>query len=124
MWHAQVWATDAGCRKAKSYAAGNCNQPTSYKSSITKRLHAFEGSTFVGSEAPIAFVGVDGANVRWNTFYRPRKWVARILQETREPGFVPSRRGVFADNLVAYRSDEVTTAVNVGPETEPNVLGS
>jgi hypothetical protein len=81
-----------------------------------------EGCTFLGSEAPIAFVGVDGACVRWCTFYRPRKWCLRILQETREPGFVPSRRGRFEDNLVVYRSTEVGTAVNVGPGTAPETF--
>ncbi|MFO0893090.1 MAG: right-handed parallel beta-helix repeat-containing protein [Isosphaeraceae bacterium] len=50
-----------------------------------------EDCTFVGSMAPIAFVGVDGAVVRHNTLYRPRRWAFRILQETREPGFAPSR---------------------------------
>jgi hypothetical protein len=84
---------------------------------------AVEGCTFVGSEAPIAFVGADGATVRWNTFYRPRKWFLRILQETREPGFVPCRNGRFTDNLVAYRSDEVATPVNVGPDTAPDTFG-
>lgn len=74
-----------------------------------------EGCTFVGSMAPVAFVGVDGATVRWNTFYRPRKWFLRILQETREPAFLPCRRGIFADNLVAYRASEIATPVNVGP---------
>jgi hypothetical protein len=81
-----------------------------------------EGCTFVGSTAPIAFVGADGATVRWNTFYRPRKWFVRILQETREPGFVPCRNGTFADNLVAYRASEVQAAVNVGPATAPETF--
>ncbi|MFN0007904.1 MAG: right-handed parallel beta-helix repeat-containing protein [Planctomycetota bacterium] len=80
------------------------------------------GCTFVGSEAPVAFVGVDGATVRWNTFYRPRKWFARILQETREPGFVACRGGVFSDNLVAYRASEVGVPVNVGTETAPETF--
>ncbi len=79
-----------------------------------------EGSVFIGSQAPIAFVGVDGASVRWNTFYSPQKWLVRILQETRAEGFVPCRAGVFADNLVAYTSTELTTAVNVGSGTEPD----
>jgi hypothetical protein len=76
-----------------------------------------EHCTFIGSIAPVAFVGVDGAAVRRNTFYRPAKWVARILQETREKGFVPCRNGVFTDNLIAYRAADVTTAVNVGDAT-------
>lgn len=78
-----------------------------------------EGCTFLGSLAPIAFVGVDGALVRFNTIVHPRKWVARILQETQEPDFVPCRGGRFTDNLVVWRSSEVQVAVNVGPKTEP-----
>lgn len=81
-----------------------------------------EGCTFVGSLSPVAFVGVDGATVRFNTFYRPRKWFLRVLQETREDGFVPCRGGRFTDNLVAYRSDEVRTPVNVGDGTAPETF--
>ena len=76
-----------------------------------------EGCTFIGSQAPIAFVGVDGAIVRFNTIYRPKRWVTRILQETRVEGFVPSQRGAFTDNIVAFRSDELASTVNVGPAT-------
>lgn len=81
-----------------------------------------EGCTFVGSIAPIAFVGVDGARVRFNTFYRPGKWFMRILQETRDPQFVPCRNGIFSDNLVVYRASEVTTPVNIGPGTSPETF--
>lgn len=76
-----------------------------------------EGCTFVGSEAPIAFTGCDGAVVRHNTFVHPRKWVARILQETREPGFVACRNGVFERNLVVWNAEQVATALNVGAHT-------
>jgi len=81
-----------------------------------------EGCRFIGSEAPVTFVGVDGASVRWNTLYRPAKWVMRILQETTAPGFVPCRNGVFADNLVVYSAAEVQVAANVGPHTAPNTF--
>lgn len=81
-----------------------------------------EGCTFVGSTAPIAFTGVDGATVRFNTFVRPRKWFARILQETREPGFVPCRNGRFTDNLVVYRAADVSVPVNVGDATAPETF--
>lgn len=81
-----------------------------------------EGCTFVGSEAPIACVGADGAVLRFNTFYRPRKWFLRILQETREPGFVPCRDVEYTDNLVAWRSDEIATPVNIGPATAPETF--
>lgn len=78
-----------------------------------------EDCTFIGSNAPIAFVGVDGAIVRHNTIYRPGRWVLRILQETRDTAFVPSRNGRFTDNVIAYRTDELNSAVNVGEGTDP-----
>ena len=64
-----------------------------------------EGNTFVGGTTAVAFTGVDGAVVRFNTIHVPGRWAFRILQETREPGFVPSRGGVVTDNLIAFRSD-------------------
>jgi hypothetical protein len=50
-----------------------------------------EGNTFLGAGTPVAFVGVDGAIVRFNTIHHPKRWALRILQETRAPDFVPSR---------------------------------
>ena len=77
-----------------------------------------EGNTFIGGGAPVAFVGVDGAIVRFNTIYCPRRWALRILQETRAPGFVPSRRGEFTDNIVVFRSGQWSEGgVNIGPGT-------
>ncbi len=81
-----------------------------------------EGCTFIGSSAPVAFVGVDGAIVRHNTIYRPKRWVLRILQETQEPEFVPSRNGQFTNNIIAFRSDEVATTVNIGSATAPETF--
>lgn len=81
-----------------------------------------EGCTFVGGEAAVAYVGVDGATVRYNTIYRPRQWVMRILQETTAPGFIPCRNGVFEHNLVVYRRSEVNPAVNIGPHTSPETF--
>ncbi len=77
-----------------------------------------EWNVFVGSLAPVAFVGVDGAVVRFNTMFRPERWALRILQETREPGFVACRNGVFTDNIVVFRSDQwAEGGVNIGPAT-------
>lgn len=79
-----------------------------------------EGNTFLGSTAAIAFVGVDGAEVRFNTIYRPERWAIRILQETTAPGFVPCRHGRFTDNLIAFHSSQwFSGGVNVGPNTAP-----
>lgn len=78
-----------------------------------------EGNTFTGSDAPVAFVGVDGAVVRYNTIYRPRRWAMRILQETTAEGFVPCRNGEFSHNIVVFRSDAWSEGgVNVGGGTE------
>jgi hypothetical protein len=81
-----------------------------------------EDSTFVGSMAPVAFVGVDGATVRHNTFYRPTRWLLRILQENQDPSLAACRNGVFMNNVVAFRSEEVSTTVNVGPGTAPDTF--
>jgi len=81
-----------------------------------------EGCTFVGSLAPVAFVGVDGATFRFNTIYCPAKWVLRILQETTDARFVPSRNGVFTDNIIVFRSRQVRTHANIGPTTAPNTF--
>jgi hypothetical protein len=76
-----------------------------------------EGCRFRGSDAPIAFVGVDGAVIRRNTFVRPKTWVFRILQERAEPRFVPCRNGRFEENVIVFRRDQVRAIVNIGPNT-------
>ncbi len=79
-----------------------------------------EHNTFVGSDAPIAFVGVDGATVRFNTIHLPHRYAIRILQETTAPGFVPCRNGRFTRNLIVFRSSEWSSGgVNIGPATDP-----
>ena len=60
---------------------------------------------------------------RFNTIYDPQRWALRILQETQAPEFVPSRRGWFSDNLVAFRSSHwAEGGVNVGPGTAPQTF--
>ncbi len=81
-----------------------------------------EGCTLVGSQAPLAFVGVDGAVAEYNTIYHPGKWVLRILQETNEPGFVPCRNGRFEHNLIVFRRAEVQVLANIGPGTRPETF--
>lgn len=82
-----------------------------------------EGCTISGSEAAVAFVGVDGATVRFNTIYRPGRYAVRILQEKTDSGFVPCRNGVFESNVVVFRSTGwVTGGVNVGGNTAPDTF--
>jgi hypothetical protein len=81
-----------------------------------------EGNVIVGSETAVAFVGVDGAAVRFNTIYHPGQWPLRILQETTAAGFVPCRGGVFADNIVVFDAAVISTTVNVGVGTAPETF--
>lgn len=81
-----------------------------------------EDCTFLGSGAPIAFVGVDGAVVRHNTIYRPRWWVLRILQETQAPDFVPCRNGDFSNNLIVFRMRDLRGVINIGGGTAPGTF--
>jgi hypothetical protein len=79
-----------------------------------------EGNTFVGSSAPVAFVGVDGAVVRFNTIERPGRWALRILQENKASVFVACRNGEFMDNTIVFDSTRWGEGgVNIGAGTAP-----
>jgi hypothetical protein len=94
------------------------NKPRSEASDLT-----VEGNNFIGSTAAFAFVGVDRAVVRYNTIYLPGKWAMRILQETKEPGFVASRGGVISNNIFVFRSDQwAEGGLNIGPDTAPDTF--
>lgn len=82
-----------------------------------------EGSIFIGSIAAIAFTGADGAIVRFNTIYWPKRWAFRILQETRVEGFVPCRNVLITNNLIAFYShDWYEGGINIGPGTAPHTF--
>lgn len=81
-----------------------------------------EDCYFIGSAAPVAFVGVDGAVFQRNTIYRPTRWALRILQENQDPAYAPSRNGVFRENLIVFHSTDLSTTVNVGGGTEPQTF--
>lgn len=71
------------------------------------------------SGSPIAFVGCDACLAAHNTIIEPGRWVVRILQETTDPRFVPSRNGQFVNNLIVLNAAELSTVVNVGASTAP-----
>jgi hypothetical protein len=82
-----------------------------------------EHNKFIGGMAAVAFVGVDGAIVRFNTIERPGRWALRILQETNSPGFVPSRNGEFTDNVIIFDSAHWSEGgVNIGGGTAPETF--
>jgi len=77
---------------------------------------------FMGSQAPIAFVGATGTEVVNNTIFLPGKWVLRILQESVDPGrFEPCGQNTFRNNIV-YLDDQVSVTCNIGPNTAPETF--
>ena len=73
---------------------------------------------FVGSEAPVAYVGCVRTDVTNNTIVRPGKWAVRILQETVDPSrFASCGDNRFVNNIV-YLGD-LDTETNIGPDTRP-----
>ncbi len=75
-------------------------------------------SLIEGSEAPVAFVGVDGAVFKNNILLNPGKWVMRILQESRDERFARCRNVRFEKNLIIYSQKQVRTIANIGPDTQ------
>lgn len=84
---------------------------------ITVRDNVIEGSLCAA-----AFVGVDGAEFSGNTILFPTKWIFRILQETKEPGFVPCRNVVVKGNKIVFRRAQVQVDVNIGPGAAPETF--
>ena len=78
-----------------------------------------EGCTFIGGEAGVAYIS-QGAMVRYNTFYRPRTWVMRILKEAKDPKFPDTSDGRFEHNLIVFRRSN--DLVNIGPHTKPETF--
>lgn len=74
------------------------------------------------SGAAVAFVGCDACVFAHNTVIEPRTWIARILQESTDARFVPSRNGVFANNIVFLRMADLRTFFNVGAGTAPETF--
>jgi hypothetical protein len=76
------------------------------------------------SGAAIAYVGCDGCVFANNTLVEPRRWIARILQETVGARFVPSRDGVFVNNLIVFRVADLDgfSWFNVGANTQPQTF--
>ncbi len=77
-------------------------------------------NVFIGSWAPIAYVGCVRVKVYNNTFYQPENWVIRILQETDVEGFLTCADNEFINNIVYLEND--LTEVNIGPDTAPETF--
>jgi hypothetical protein len=78
-----------------------------------------------GSQAAVAYVGCVGCVVANNTIVDPHNWILRILQETTTTGdyeFEACRDGVFINNLVYFERSDLSTYVNIGPDTAPGTF--
>jgi hypothetical protein len=80
---------------------------------------------FEGSEAAVAYVGCVGCVVVNNTIVDPHNWILRILQETNSTAtyeFEQCRDGQFLNNLVSFDRSDLSTYVNIGPNTRPETF--
>lgn len=79
-------------------------------------------NVFIGSTAPVAFVGCINTEVINNTIYLPDNWVLRILQETVDPSrFFPCGNNTFRNNLIVI-DNNVNVVCNIGPNTAPETF--
>jgi hypothetical protein len=75
-----------------------------------------------GSIAPLAFVGARDSLAANNTIIHPSNWLLRILQETVTGNgytFLPSGNNRVINNLFYYDRSDLSTYVNIGPNTSP-----
>ncbi len=77
---------------------------------------------FIGSQAPIAFVGAINCEVINNTIYLPTKWAIRILQETTLDRFQKCGKNAFINNIVYVSNSSANPTINIGPNTEPGTF--
>jgi len=81
-----------------------------------------EGCTFIRGGCAVAFVSCENGVFRYNTVYRPRTWLLRILNEQRHDAFIETRNCIVERNLFVWRSDELRRHVNVGAGTQPGTF--
>ena len=79
-------------------------------------------NTFVGSTAPVAFVGTVNSEVVNNTFYLPDRLVLRILQETTEPNFLQCGDNSFINNIIVFDNAISSGGLNIGSNTRPETF--
>jgi|GEM_PF-266268 len=78
-----------------------------------------------GSDAALAFVGCVDCLAANNTIVNPGNWLIRILQETTTEDdyeFLPCSNNQFTNNLVYFDRGDLSTYVNIGPNTSPETF--
>jgi hypothetical protein len=74
------------------------------------------------SGASVSFTGCDHCVFANNTIIEPRTYIVRILQESQDARFVPSRNGYFINNIVVFNTADIRTYVNIGAGTAPETF--
>jgi hypothetical protein len=78
-------------------------------------------NVFIGSQAPICYVGAVNCLVINNTIVNPDKWAIRILQESVD-GFLPCGQNAFVNNICYVNNSNPNAIVNVGGNTAPETF--
>lgn len=73
---------------------------------------------FIGSFAPLAFVGAVNCEAINNTIIEPDSWAVRILQENTEPGMLPCGNNTIKNNIFVF-GNTGKPAFNIGGNTSP-----
>jgi len=81
-----------------------------------------EDNTISGGECAVSFAGVDGCDFTHNTILNPEKWIARILQESRDERFAKCGNVRFDQNLVVFERKKIRYDINIGPDTKPETF--
>ena len=84
------------------------------------------GNLIEGGDTPFAFVGCVDCVAAHNTVVNPATWLLRILQETTSGGgytFLPASNGQLVNNIFYFEDGDISTHVNVGPNTSPATFG-
>lgn len=78
---------------------------------------------FIGSMAPIAFVGAVRCEVVNNTFVEPERWMVRILQENNESGMQITGKNKFTNNICYFNNNaDNEKCINIGAGTAPKTF--
>jgi len=78
-----------------------------------------------GGETPFVFVGAVDSLAANNTVIDPENWLLRILRETVSDGtyeFLPSGNNTLVNNLFYFDRGDLSTYVNIGPNTAPETF--
>lgn len=87
-----------------------------------KNIRVFTNQ-FLGSVAPIAFVGAINCSVVNNLLFMPERWLVRILQENNSDGFALCSNNIFANNICYFdNAANNERGINIGPNTLPNTF--